>query len=155
MTPVAGYFAVVVTFALALALFPALVLGLRPLGFSPLRVESEILRFITGVNIWNDDRNDGFSLKTSVLPLVAGMLLFGFWTACKLTGLVEVPTKPTITGAFFAALFLLRAILGPMEGFSQFYVPEKPSNFLDRNIMSPIFLLLGLCFIIVTIGSSS
>lgn len=155
MTTVAGYFAVGVTFALALALLPALILGLRPLGFSPLRIESEILRFITGVNIWKDDRNDGVSLKTSVLPLVAGMLFWGFWTACQLTGLVDVPTKPTFTGAFFSALFFLRAVIGLMEGLSQFYVPEKPSNFLDRNIMSPIFLLLGFCFAIITIGSSS
>ncbi len=155
MTIVAEYFAVGVTFALALAFFPAFVLGLLPLGFSPMPDEGEFLRFITGVNIWNDDRNDGFGPKVPILPLVSGILLFAFWTACKLTGLLEVSTKPTVSGAFLAVLFLLRAILGLMEGFSQFYVPEKPSNFLDRNFMSPIFLVLALCFIIVTIGPSS
>lgn len=147
----AAYFTVGVTFVLAAAFLP---LGCLAASFV-LRDESEILRFITGVNIWNDHRNDGFRPKVPFLPLVSGILLFAFWTACKLAGLLEAPMKPTMSGAIFAALFLLRAILGLMEGFSQFYAPERPSNFLDRNVMSPIFLLLGICFIIITIGHPS
>lgn len=150
MTAVAGYFAVAVTFALAAAFVP---LGYLSLYF--VRNERDILRFITGVNIWSDHQADGLSLKFRTLPLVFGVFFFAFCTACELVGVFNAPAPPKFTGIIFAAAFLLRAVLGLMEGFSQYYAPEKLSNVLDRNVMSPIFLLLGICFIIITIGPSS
>lgn len=112
----------------AVAVTFALAAAFVPLGYLSLYfVRNE--RDITGVNIWNDHQADGFSLKFRTLPLVFGVI--------------------------FAAAFLLRAVLGLMEGFSQYYAPEKLSNVLDRNVMSPIFLFLGICFIIITIGPSS
>jgi len=109
---------------------------------------AELSRMVTGFR-----RRDLMPGKPATLLVSVAVLLAGFW-ALVLAEWAWLPVPnwfAALGGIVLAAVFLARGIVGYTDRWRKL-APEQPFARFDRKYYSPLCLLLGLFFIILTLG---
>ena len=114
----------------------------------PVADPAELSRMVTGFK-----RRDLMPGKPATLLVSFAVLLAGFW-ALVLADWAWLPAPNwfvALGGIVLTVVFLARGIAGYTDLWRQL-TPEQPFARLDRKYYSPLCLVLGLFFIILTLG---